>query len=199
MAKTRLVGSDAKIKVKLNNSSDALTFMEVDKFTAKAIDEIKESMPLGFTQVTHQNVHKGWDLTFEGGLVSAEVGNMFDSLYEHIQNSKETFTGPHGVSPVIYVNCELTFANDQKLTLVFEEVSLHDLNIDVGSQNDEIKQSFNGKARSLKIVDGQATTVRGVGIPGILTQIMSKFNQGIVPKVKQTTTIQPDGNNSTRQ
>ena len=199
MAKTRLVGADAKIKVKLTETSDALTFMEVDKFTAKAIDEIKESMPLGFTQVTHQNVHKGWDLTFEGGLVSAEVGNMFDSLYEHIQNSKEDFTGPHGVSPVIYVNCELTFANDQKLTLVFEEVSLHDLNLDVGSQNDEIKQSFNGKARSLKIVDGQVTNVQGVGIPEILTQIMNKFNTGITPKVGQKTTIQPDGNNYTRQ
>lgn len=199
MAKTRLVGADAKIKVKLNNSSDALTFMEVDKFTAKAIDEIKESMPLGFTQVTHQNVHKGWDLTFEGGLVSAEVGNMFDSLYEHIQNSKEAFTGPHGVSPVIYVNCELTFANNQKLTLVFEEVSLHDLNIDVGSQNDEIKQSFNGKARSLKIVDGQATSVQGKGLPQILEQIAAKFNKGISVKVKQVSLDEPTGNNNTRQ
>lgn len=156
----RVLGSDYRISFSYNN---AASFMEVDKFTFKASDEKKEFMPAGFTMPRYQLVHNGFDLTFEGGVIGDDLQKMFQSIYDHNLNKKSGVLAapPRGGNVTCDVTWTLVFPNASEnnvLQIVFNEVTLSEMNMDYGGQSEEIKQSFNGRAKYATVIAKPAGT-----------------------------------------
>lgn len=150
----RVLGSDYRISFSYNNTA---SFMEVDKFTFKASDEKKEFMPAGFTMPRYQLVHNGFDLTFEGGVISDDLQKIFQSIYDHNLNAKANSAAgaPRGGNTTCDVTWTLVFPNSSEnniLQIIFSEVTLSEMNMDYGGQAEEIKQSFNGRAKYATVV-----------------------------------------------
>lgn len=166
----RVLGSDYRISFSFDDSA---AFMEVDKFTFKASDEKKEFMPAGYTMPRYQLVHNGFDLTFEGGIVNDDLQKIFQAIYDHNLNSKNSIvaSGPRGGNTTCNVTWALSLPNteDGALKIVFNEVTFSEMNLDYGGQAEEIKQSFNGKAKYATVIARPSSVV---GAQAVITSIL---------------------------
>jgi hypothetical protein len=139
MGKARIYGSKAVISV-VKTDGTAEPIGEVDKFTAKKIDELKKSQPLGEFLPTANVIHQGWDLTFEGGKVDWNMAALIHAQDLQIQLG--------GRSP--YFTCQqvITYFNGTVETYQYNDVSIHGYEIDIAGSNEEITEKFAGFSRT---------------------------------------------------
>lgn len=193
---TRVLGSNAVIKFDLGGQSPH-KLMEIDKFTAKAVDEVKESSPLGETITARQVLHKGWDLTFEAGLVDPEVISLFYAFYRHSYNEVDDFT-TRGVSPTVEIVQSIKYADGKVKVHNYQHVTLSEMNIDISSQTDEIKISFNGKAMN-RLTNSASDTGAGALSQSFQDVIKKSLGNGVVYRGPDgALTGNPIGNANTR-
>ena len=195
---TRVLGSNAVIRFDLGGTVGAHKLMEIDKFTAKAVDEVKESSPLGETVTARQVLHKGWDLTFEAGLVDQEVISLFYAFYRHSYNEVDNFT-TRGTSPTVEIVQTIKYADGKVKVHKYEHVTLSEMNIDISSQTDEIKISFNGKAMNRKADQTTSNTGPGALNKSFQDVIKDSLGAGVVYRGPDgSLTGNPIGNANTR-
>lgn len=194
---TRVLGSNAVIRFDLG-AGDPYKLMEIDKFTAKAVDEVKESSPLGETITARQVLHKGWDLTFEAGLVDPEVISLFYAFYRHSYNEVDDFT-TRGVSPTVEIVQSIKYADGKVKVHKYQHVTLSEMNIDISSQTDEIKISFNGKAMNRQTDTSASNAGPGSLAVSFQDVIKNSLGNGVVYRGPDgALTGNPIGNANTR-
>lgn len=182
----RLLGSSCKITFALGGDPP-ITLMEVDKFSAKANDDVKESRPLGTTKMQYQVDHKGFDLSFSGGKVNPKAANLLQAQTEHILDKSD---GMQGLSPELTVIQTLRYAGGRTEQYRYEGVTLYGYNFDAGGSGEEITESFEGKAVS-RIRQGDDPGV-SADVPNFKS-IIEKMLHG------QTTITHVEANGSTSQ
>lgn len=159
MGKARILGRDAQIFA--NAGSTVIALGEVDKFSAKKLDELKKSQPLGEKNPTSNVVHMGWELSFEGGKVDWALAQMIHAQDEQIRSG--------GRSPYFSIKQRITYYDGKIEEFEYTDVSIYGYEMDMGSSTDEITEKVTGfaGARRLSNVDPAIAAVGNGVIAGI--------------------------------
>lgn len=134
MGKARILGNTAKIAVIDPVTNAEVEIGEVDKFSAKNLAELKKSQPLGDIAVTSNLVHKGWDLSFEGGKVDWNLAALLHGQDEAIAAGKR--------APQFIVKQKIKFFDGTSEDWQYDSVTIHGYEIDVPIE--EITEKFSG-------------------------------------------------------
>ena len=140
MGKPRVYGNNAKIYVADAKGNEILVG-EVDKFSAKNLDELRKSQPLGDKNITSQTTFKGYDLDFEGGKVDAKLAALFHAQDQQIHAG--------GRSPYFIVREEVRHFDGTLEVWVYRNVTLHGYNHDAPS-DEMLTEKFSGFSGTLK-------------------------------------------------
>lgn len=188
MGKPRILGNNAVIYVQ-DRAGALIPVGEIDKFSAKKADELKKSQPLGDKWPTSQTVHRGWELSFEGGKVDWQLASLLHAQDQQIQGGSNPAAGgattAYGVgrSPYFKVKQTITFFDGTMESWLWEEVSIHGYEIDIPTE--ELTEKFSGFCGKDRIAAGdmtgtvlptQATTV--AGILSAMNENLKNYNAG---------------------
>lgn len=166
MGKARVMGNNAYIYV-MDNSGNAVQVGEVDKFSAKGLDELKKSQPLGDKNITSQTVFKGYDLDFEGGKVDANMAALF--------HNQDVQIAAGGRSPYFKVKEEVKLFDGTIETWWYDDVTLHGYEKDAPSE-DQLSGKFSGFAGTVRRRGDDATETATAAMKTVVDSILDAMS-----------------------
>lgn len=173
----RILGSNAVLKFITLGGTPSDLFVELDKFSAKAVDEKKDYKPNGHTLTTNHLIHKGWEISLECGITNdAKLIAYLMSIYSHNSNAAGGYVSRRGGSvDNIAIVITQKYFNDKTTVFSYDNCLLYDLNVDCGMQNDEIRLTLTACCSSRTVSNGFSKTT----VPSNATDYIN----GVVPRV----------------
>lgn len=142
MSKSPVFGQQVKLQFVANNTT--FTICEVESFSYKQDDMLKENSSLGEAGVGSLDVlDNGGTVSFETKKRDSRLVGLFSALSKHFRAS-ETL-GARGRSPYFQVRRETRYVDGSIETLTFKKVVLHSPEENVGSNKDEVTEKFEGR------------------------------------------------------
>lgn len=140
----RILGSNATLRLLPGTSPSNPIEFELDKWTAKALDEKKDYKPNGQTLTTNHLIHKGWELSLECGITTdAKLISLLMAIYSHNANAAGDYkNGRGGSADKINIQVKNIYFDNTVTTFNYVDCLLYDLSVDCGMQNDEIRLTF---------------------------------------------------------
>lgn len=139
----RILGSNATLSI-LRGVDSILMDFELDKWSAKALDEKKDYKPNGHTLTTNHLIHKGWELSIECGITTdAKIIAILMAIYSHNANAAGDYVrGRGGSADNVKIQVTNKYFDNKTTTFTYVDCLLYDLSVDCGMQNDEIRLTF---------------------------------------------------------
>lgn len=138
MSQDRILGSAARLEIYNPAGGPPIHFAELDSFTAKNKEELKEWHPLGQVQPHGQLVYGGYEFTFKG----AKVNGDWDAI--SAANDLALLSGKPAPRYRIVETTNLYDGSVEQY--VYNNCLIHGFNVDKNMANEEIKQDFSGFA-----------------------------------------------------
>lgn len=140
MGRARISGSNVILLIKAGDTDVAVG--EIDKFTAKKLEELKKAQALGAKTETSWVKWKGWEFSFEGGKVDWQLAKVLHSQDVEIVAGRR--------SPYFKIQKTIEYLNGDTEVWVWDEVTLYGYEIDVPMEDVTEKISgFTGKNREV--------------------------------------------------
>ncbi len=164
MSKSRAFGSQVVLQFSLNGGTTVFNIAEIDQFSFKIDDVVKENSSLGEVGIGTMDVlQNGGTLSFEAKKSDSALIHLFQTLENHHRALENN--GTRGRTPYFTVKRVLKYTDGTIETKTFKKVVLHSPEESVSDNKSEITEKFEGKFIKT------STDYKGSGDASILSDI----------------------------